>query len=130
MITLISNRKVYIIRTKSFDKMKTPELLWLTVFLILDLVSTFDGFVTHYLFGHWTLDLNPFVLYLVGFVAPWTLVFFFIGSFGLCVFINEIIKRKYPEKHVYFRGFLLFFVLFELIAVINNYFVATDVIIK
>lgn len=102
-------------------KFKTPEMWLLVVFMLLDAFSTFDGFVTHYIFGHWWYDLNPLINYLVRGIAPWALIFFFIISFGLAIIFNEIIKKKYPQKHYYYRGFLGFFVLFELIACINNY---------
>ena len=109
-------------------KFKTPEMWILACLLLLDAISTFDGFVTHRFFGYWTSDLNPLVNYLVLFVEPWTLVFFFIVSFGLCIAVNEIAKRKGDDAHLYARGMFAFFIIFEFFAVFNNYFVTNDII--
>jgi hypothetical protein len=106
--------------------MKTPELLWLAIFMILDAISTFDGFVTHYIFGWWSFDLNPIISNLL---LPWwppSLLLFFIVSFALCLGLNWFILKYHPEHHTYFRGMLAFFIIFEAIAVINNVWIMLD----
>lgn len=101
-------------------RLKTPELYWLALFIILDMLSTFDGFVTHYVFGYWQYDLIPIINLLVDWWAP-SLVLYFIILFGLCITINKIIKSRYPQYHTYFRGMLMCLMILEIFAVINNY---------